>query len=104
MTESCLLKIRIEISDDGFAQRQPREHRKKGMRFTTSSTVAMASLAATMALDLIRVNQNGQTESDNMGDYDIWTCKHEGNDRTCSFRTQGLMDYAEVRIILLLNS
>jgi hypothetical protein len=66
----------------------------------TSCAVAIASLATTLALDLIRINQNGQTASDNMGDYDIWSCKNEGDDRSCSFRAQGLLDYAEVTILV----
>lgn len=53
-----------------------------------------------MALELMRFNQQGQQSSDNMADYDIWECKNEGDDRTCSFKVSGLMEYAQVCLFI----
>ena len=52
------------------------------------------------ASNLIRVNSNFEVVSNDMGEYDLYSCKGEGEDRSCDFDQAKSQEYYEVRVVI----
>jgi len=64
-------------------------------------TLASYAIGGCYSLDLARHDaMNGMEElPQDLGDYDLWTCTGEGDDRTCEFNDEEIMTYARVCLV-----
>ncbi len=64
---------------------------------TTILLAALAAIAQSAPIDVIRIDRNGNEVSSDLGSYDWFECTGEGSDRQCEFTSfNNIMGYFEV--------